>query len=662
MRNKNSNALSDGEYALSDPMLLQTMRLTRDILVPNSKAILIARYTPITKKLLKQLTLHHIVTVFAEPIKEPSLAPTIKHMEKMFHVIDEIVVGALGNIDDMAESFQNRRDQKILERLVRDNLDDIQELFSADPTEKLVALTQHHSGSARHSIIASFHMMALGRELGWSESKIVKAAIAVFNHDVGKTRVKLDTLNWPGRLNSEKWKEIQYHTLFGGLLFHQRGKQPELPMLAALLHHEWYANIEGKGYGGLTLFVDYLKKILKLDLPKIIAESDPDDVEIIQATALTDMVSALEERRSYKRELDSFKVMIIMNSDAKLGHFHPQHYAAWHRIYQRQHPNLLPLGLRVALPREKEKRIFRPLKPTHLAHPVPLLTYYEIEQLGLIQVLRNIGMDVERVRRRGGLLLKVIEQIKKEKKLQFDCSLQALAAQEITLLKDQIIPEEEVIELDAWREWLTYDDLERSELLSLVHSHHFDVTLIRMEGGINPARLVNRGLRIQEKKLHPLGISLLKPWNVRLPASENRLTTEDLLKLGVNEAQLKKSGCLERVQKLKSGVPMRWLMERGITFSLAEIAKCGIDPIRKVFYDIQVTQEINTTRAKFIILREGDEYKHLEQTNEQQKLEPIQELLLNQVGEIVLDFADLVAMPDLSHIKLGRHWLRGDGQ
>ncbi|MEO5352803.1 MAG: hypothetical protein H7835_06275 [Magnetococcus sp. XQGC-1] len=646
--------LQPGEYLLSDPSVLQNMRAVHDIRMPGSAAILVSRYTPITKKLVVKLQSLGIETIMAEPIQEQALLATAAYVEKMFQVVDRIVKESLESVTDMAIKVQHRRNQQRLEHLMHENLKDLHNLFLSDPMDKLMALTQHHTGTARHSIIASFHMMALGQELGWSEEKIVKAAIAVFNHDIGKTKVKLETLDWPGRLNNEQWKEIQYHALFGGLLLYHADQPPDILMLVACLHHEWYAAVPGKGYGGLTLFADYLQHSRHLEMRQIISAASRDDLEIIHASSLVDMVSALEERRSYKQELDPIKVMIIMNTDAKLGHFAPKQYAAWQQIYQRQHPNLLPLGLRAALPREKERRIFIALPPRQTP-PLPLLTYYELEALNFLPALANIGMDVERIRRRGGLLLKVVEEMKQARGLSFDCSPAALQAAGITLIKDRIIPEEEIIELDGWREWLTMEELEKSDLLAAARSHHFDVMLIRAEGGISPNRLRKRGVRIAERKLDRLGIQLLKEWTFRLPASENRLTLADLSKLGFSEAQLKQANCLKKLSKTKS-VPLAWLAERGISPSGAEMAKCGIDPLRKIFYDMMVTREISTTRAYFVLLREGDEWNELEAAHARNELDAVQELLFNRVGEVVMDFADLIAMPDLSHLRMGEHW------
>ncbi|MBF0175554.1 MAG: hypothetical protein HQL63_01710 [Magnetococcales bacterium] len=655
MAEETTHALQPGQYRLSDPALLMGMRLQQEIKVPGSDAILVPRYTPITTKLVARLVQHGVETLFAEPVQEKAVVTSVEQMKKMFTVIENVVSGALGGVEDIALSFQNQQQIRDLERLIQSNLNDIDSLFKSDPTEKLMALTQHHSGTARHSIMASFHLMAIGRELGWPDGKIVRGAIAVFNHDVGKTRVKLETLDWPGRLDGNQWKEMQLHPLFGCRLLYRVGEKPDLSMLTALLHHEWHAEVAGKGYGGLTLFADYLKRTLQLDIPKVVAELDRDDLDCIQASSLVDMVSALEERRAYKRELDSFKVLVIMNSDAMLGHFHPEHYAAWHRIYMRQNPNLLPRGRRFALPREKERRVFTPQKPRKVSQ-LGLLTYQEMEQLGFMPVLRNVGMDEERIRRRGGLTLKVLEQIKNDKRLEFDCSPEAIRAAGLNPIKDQVVPEMEMIELDVWREWLTWDELERSGLLAKAKAHLFDLELIRKDGGMRPERLVKRGIPLNEKKLASQGILILKPWTIKLPGSENRLTAADLLKLGVSDQQLEKAGCLDRVRKVKSGVPMDWLVNQGIMIVPADLGKNGIDPIRKVFYDILVTEEISSTRARFMLLREGDEVKNPDENSNQDDPDPIRNLLLNKIGEVVIDFVDLVAMPDLSGVTMGDHW------
>ncbi|MBF0357800.1 MAG: hypothetical protein HQL70_04275 [Magnetococcales bacterium] len=650
--------LKDGEYKIDDPAILENMRLSADIQEPGS-TVLVTKHVPITKELIKQLHKRNIKTLFAEPAMVEStkkaVTASIEYMEETFSVIEKVFSSEDGTIDDVAIAITNREKMKSLEALIRNNLDDIEELFSSNAIEKLVNLTEHHNGTVRHSLIAAFQLMAIGKELGWNDSKIVKASMALINHDIGKAKVNIDTLDCPKKLNSKQWKEIQFHPLFGCRMLFQPGLPPDLIMLSALLHHEWYATVEGKGYGGLTLYSDFVERAMKFNVKDVVAKMSVDDRDIIQMTSMVDMISALEERRAYKRELDPFKVLIIMNSDAKMGHFNPEHFAAWHTIYRRQNDNLLPLGRRMALPREKEQRIFTKL-PAKKIPLTPLLTYYDMEKLGYISILRNVGIDMERIRRRGGLSIPILTKINKDKDLDLDLSESVMQAHNIKVVKDKLIREEQVIELDAWQKWLTVAELEKSGLMGRAKQQSFDIGLIRKNKGISPERLEKRGVNINQSKLDRLGIRLLKKLPVLLPGSENRLTAEDLDKIGISKLQLVNTGCYERVQKVKSGVPLEWLKRQGINISSKIMAQNGVDPVRKIFYDIQVVEEINSEKAIFRILREGDDPKELDDISAKNKLGSIQDLLLNQVGLVIMDFSDLLSLPDLSHIKSGEHW------
>ncbi|MBF0380122.1 MAG: hypothetical protein HQL69_03835 [Magnetococcales bacterium] len=651
--------LKDGEYQIYDPAILNNMRLFCDIKDPKKRTILVSKHTLITEELIEQLYKHNIKTVFAEVVMEEptkkAVKASIKYMEETFELIEGVFTKDDGGLDDVTKTLTNRKQMKSLENLIRENLDEIEELFSTNSIKKLVMLTEHHNGTVRHSLIAAFQLMAIGRELKWNNSKIVKATMALINHDIGKAKVKIDTLDCPNKLNSKQWKEIQFHPLFGCRMLYREGKDPDLMMLAALLHHEWYATVEGKGYGGLTLYGDFVQRAMKFDVKEVVDNLSDDEREIIQLTSLVDMVSALEERRAYKRELDPFKVLIIMNSDAKMGHFHPVHYQAWHKIYHRQNPYLLRLGLRMALPREKEERIFT-AQPAITIAPTPLLTYYEMETLGFLGILRNVGIDMERIRRRGGLSIKILTKINKEKSLDLDLSYSNFENSNITIVKTKLVRERQFIKLEAWQKWLTVAELKKSGLLARAKQLNFDLALIDKQGGINPERLEKRGIKVAKSKLDSLGIKTLKKLPVQLPGSENRLTSMDLEKLGITDRLLEKAGCLEQVKKVKSGIPLELLKRQGIKITDSMMAKNGIDSIRKIFYDIQVVEEISSSKAIFRILREGDDPEELDSISEKNQLSQIQDLLLNQVGHVIMDFSDLLELPDLSHIVCGKHW------
>ena len=65
-----TETLKKGEYLVSDPALLQGMQTMCAVKTPGFLAILVARRTPITEKLIHRLQSNGIKTVFAEPAKQ----------------------------------------------------------------------------------------------------------------------------------------------------------------------------------------------------------------------------------------------------------------------------------------------------------------------------------------------------------------------------------------------------------------------------------------------------------------------------------------------------------------------------------------------------------------------------------------------------------------
>ena len=54
-------------------------------------------------------------------------------------------------------------------------------------------------------------MVLLGRELGWSEERLVEVQDAAYLHDIGKLAVSDRVLTKPGPLSPEEWQLIRQH-------------------------------------------------------------------------------------------------------------------------------------------------------------------------------------------------------------------------------------------------------------------------------------------------------------------------------------------------------------------------------------------------------------------------------------------------------------------
>ncbi|MBF0380633.1 MAG: hypothetical protein HQL69_06430 [Magnetococcales bacterium] len=645
------------EYDINDPDLLKNMMLSQSVKHPDTGVVLITRKTPITEKVILQLTNRDIEKVWASPVAGETLNEAVTEVTQIFSIVEDIISAKGQSIQSAVESYQQMGQVKELQSMVKKRMKDVLHLFNPRAADAMIELNNHHPNTAHHSIITGFNVMAIAKELGWDEEKILNAVMSAMQHDIGKIKVRLDTLEWPGRLNKKQWGEMKLHSLFGGRLLYDGNL--DMPVMVALTHHEWYASVPGKGYGGFSLFRSYLKKGMKIDVKKYLEKATPEDLEIMQISAMADMVSALEEIRSYKGALAPFKVLVIMNSDAQMGHFNPQQYRAWHTTYLHKHDSFLPAGLRVALPREKEQKMFAPGPGTKLKRPIELLTFSEMEKLGVVPYLFERGLDVDRIRRRGGLVLDRLRRLDASRGALKDIlTPETFKKHNITLVKKVMPRERQLITFDAFTKSLSYKSLEKLGMLFTLKQKRFDLDLIKKNDGINISRLEGRGVEVKAKKMERLGIDPLRAFKVKLPGFEERLSLEDLNKLGIPNAELKRKGLLTLAEKSRNGLALSLVNKKGFGITPKQMVKAKIDPEKKIFYDIIVVKPVSAVRAEFAIVREGDELASLEKRHKLKTLDPIQQYLYETVGIVELDFSDLLDIPaNIDEIQMGKHWL-----
>ena len=109
----------------------------------------------------------------------------------------------------------------------------------------LARLKTQDDYSYMHSVAVCALMVALGRELGFSEEQCRTAGTAGLLHDVGKALMPLEILNKPGKLTDDEFDVMRSHPLRGfELLQEAHGTAPEA-MEVCLHHHERF---DGGGY------------------------------------------------------------------------------------------------------------------------------------------------------------------------------------------------------------------------------------------------------------------------------------------------------------------------------------------------------------------------------------------------------------------------------
>lgn len=119
--------------------------------------------------------------------------------------------------------------------------------------------------------------------------------IAGFLHDVGKLVVPIDILEKPGRLDRDEYAVMQTHVYYTYLFLEKAGIKGRAAR-AAVLHHE---RMDGSGY------------------PFGLGKTEMDMCEKVMQVA--DVMAALCEKRSYKREMSVNEVKSILREESERG-------------------------------------------------------------------------------------------------------------------------------------------------------------------------------------------------------------------------------------------------------------------------------------------------------------------------------------------------------
>jgi putative nucleotidyltransferase with HDIG domain len=174
-----------------------------------------------------------------------------------------------------------------------------------------------------HSVAVCALMVALGRELGLSETECREAGMAGLLHDLGKAQMPLEVLNKPGKLTDAEFTVMRSHPVRGHeMLLEGRGVTE--PVLDVVLHH--HERIDGTGY------------------PHRLPEAQI--TRLSRMGAVCDVYDAITSNRPYKAGWDPGESIARMASWK--GHFDPLVFQAFVRSL-----GIYPTGSLVKLQSER---------------------------------------------------------------------------------------------------------------------------------------------------------------------------------------------------------------------------------------------------------------------------------------------------------------------
>jgi putative nucleotidyltransferase with HDIG domain len=153
----------------------------------------------------------------------------------------------------------------------------------------LEVVRRHHEGTYQHCLLVAGITVDFGLSLGLPRSDVERLYMAAMFHDIGKAKIPLSLLDKPGHLDAQERTLIETHPAIGYDALKQNAAiSPEV--LDAVRHHHEY--LDGSGYpDGL---------------------SDGSISDIVRILTISDIFSALIERRSYKSTMpreDAYEII-----------------------------------------------------------------------------------------------------------------------------------------------------------------------------------------------------------------------------------------------------------------------------------------------------------------------------------------------------------------
>ncbi|MBL4801639.1 MAG: HD domain-containing protein [Emcibacter sp.] len=172
---------------------------------------------------------------------------------------------------------------------VKDSCDMIIEATSKDGlTDWMNAIRQHHNYTYRHSMMVCGYLTSFGMLLGVKKADLQMLALGGMVHDIGKSKISLNILDKPSKLDPHEWKIMMGHAEHSRIILETNNWHEDIIDIATH-HHE---RLDGEGYPH--------------------RQKGRDVSDLARMTAIADVFSGLVDKRSYKPSMSAEKAISIM--------------------------------------------------------------------------------------------------------------------------------------------------------------------------------------------------------------------------------------------------------------------------------------------------------------------------------------------------------------
>lgn len=174
---------------------------------------------------------------------------------------------------------------------INEAADDIVESLSnnSDALHSLSALRTKDAYLAEHSLNVGVLLATFGKYLGWPRADLAQLIVGGIVHDIGKTRVDLEILNKPSRLEPEEFEHMKLHQVYSKSLLNSIENLTQMSREVSTMHHE---KLDGNGYP-LGLKGEQISEVGRM-------------------SSIVDIYDALTASRCYKKAMSPAAALKIM--------------------------------------------------------------------------------------------------------------------------------------------------------------------------------------------------------------------------------------------------------------------------------------------------------------------------------------------------------------
>lgn len=228
-------------------------QLARD-LYDNRGQLLLRQGTTITADFILSLKRKGIKVVYIDvPQEHAPEKSEIEQLKQRQNLLQNFARHHQVLRQEIKRTYMRGKYQKIMQRELFESMVDLLRMLQQFPDHELIPLYFQARSYTRekiysynsHATNVGILCAVLARLLGLDQDLTAEVTLTGFLHDIGKSRLPVQVLEKPGKLNNEELKMVQTHPILGASILTRTPWIKPRIILGVLRHHE---RLDGSGY------------------------------------------------------------------------------------------------------------------------------------------------------------------------------------------------------------------------------------------------------------------------------------------------------------------------------------------------------------------------------------------------------------------------------